>query len=339
MRINCIHLLLLLAMLAVVCPGPGYSQMNDFDTTSGQGTYEDDAPERKRSRFWRHPKMGTATEQLMYAQELEAAGKDKAAGKAYRELVSSWHDSSEALTAQRGFARTLEQRAKHMEAFDELQYLFDFFPGKFDYEEVLIEQYRIANLIAAGKRGNVLFLDGWTRPERALPLYAKIVANGPRWNRAAEVRYRIGQIQEKIGEVEDACSSYEALSMQHPNTLFAAESALRRACCLEEMALDRPRNEKALLEAMRAFEVFMSRYPDHEGVEGAAGKSTELMERLATLTFQQAEFYDQMAKKPAAALIAYRHFIHRFPTSRLAPQASLRIQTLTKELGKDENEG
>ncbi|MBL7115722.1 MAG: tetratricopeptide repeat protein [Kiritimatiellae bacterium] len=333
------HLLLLLAMCAAAIPGLSYAQMNDFDTRPQGGTVEDAGPERKRSRFWFRPKMETATEQLMYAQTLEVEGKIKAAGKAYRELVSFWHESPEALIAQRGFARTLEKRAKHADAFDELQYLFDFFPGKFDYEEALNEQYRIANLIAAGKRGDVLFFNGWTRPERALPLYEKIVANGPRWSRAAEVRFRIGQIQEKIGEVENACKAYEVLGMRHPKTVFAAESALRRAYCLETLALKRPRNEKALLEAMRAFEVFLSRYPDHDGVEGAAGKSTELMERLATLAFQQAEFYDKMVKKSAAALIAYRNFIQRYPTSRLAPQASLRIQILTKELGRDENEG
>ena len=59
-----------------------------------------------------------------------------------------------------------------------------------------------------------------------------------------------------------------------------------------------------------------------------------LMGRRARLAYEKALFYDKLAKKPAAALQAYRSFVRMFPRSEWTPLAQVRIDQLALEVEK-----
>ena len=151
----------------------------------------DQLPERKRARFWIRAAKTTPEEQLAFARKLEADGRTKEAMKQYKALVHNWHESSEAVEAQYAWARLLESRAEFDEAFDAYQYMADFFPGRFDHEDLLRKQLSLADQIRTQRHIRFFFLRGMPLPERALPRYENILKNAPEWEHADDAQFQI----------------------------------------------------------------------------------------------------------------------------------------------------
>ena len=59
-----------------------------------------------------------------------------------------------------------------------------------------------------------------------------------------------------------------------------------------------------------------------------------LKDSLMTLYFERASYYDNIARRPQSALIAYTDFITRFPAAKQAALVNDRIDTLKAQLDK-----
>ena len=289
----------------------------------------DVVPEKKTPGFiFRHPSKETAKEQLEHANQLLDLGKLKKAMKAYRALVHEWHESPEAAKAQMAFAGILEQKKKHKAAFDEYQYLIDHFTGQFSHEEALDHQFRLANHEMTRRHFRIFFMPGYTAPENALPLFRKIVANGPNWEKAAQSQFYIGLIHEEMEEYEEAVDAYEIVGTRYRDTDFGSDAAFRRAKCLFMMADRSPRDEASCMRALSALASYIADYAGEPGVVKAKENLQTLKLRLADMYFKKATFYDVVQKRPKSAIIAYTDYIKRFPLSERSDEAAQRVVEL-----------
>jgi tetratricopeptide (TPR) repeat protein len=310
-------------------------QPGGFDeTTLAQ---DQQKPERKLPGFFHRPTKSTPAEQLAYARSLEAAGRIRAAMKQYVAIVHQWHASLEAPIAQEAYARLLAEREKYEQAFSEYQYLFDFFAGTFDSPRILKEQFKIANAVCAERHGGLFLFKGVTTPERALPMFGKIVANAPQWDRAAEAQFMVGSIHEEGKDYSLAASAYEAVQLRYPSSPAAGDAAFGRAGCLCFLARKTPRDEEGLRNAISAISVFVRDFPANPAVETARGYLGEMKNRLEKLSYDRAVFYDRAARRPEAALIAYREFMGLFPCSERRKEVEERMAYLQRQL-EDRNE-
>jgi tetratricopeptide (TPR) repeat protein len=289
---------------------------------------EKDQPERKHAGWFTHPARPTPAEQLAYAQSLEAAGRLRAAAGEYDALVHKWHESPEATTAQMSYASMLEKRRKYVGAFNEYQYLIEQFAGRFAFEEVLERQYQIATHVQTVRHGTFGFLQGYTTPTRAIPLFEKLALNAPHWARSAEVQFTLGQLYEQDGEFELASQAYETTLTDHSESPYAPRGAFGRANAMYKLSNANPRDEMGCRQALSAFSVFLRDYPNDEHAEEAQTGRDEMKARLARMYYDRAVFYDKLAHKPEAALINYSEFIKQFPTSPQAEAVTRRMQEL-----------
>jgi outer membrane protein assembly factor BamD (BamD/ComL family) len=289
--------------------------------------------ERKTLGWFRHPRKTTPAEQMKFADEMLASGYQREAAKQYNALVCVWPESSEAPAAQMAYAKILEDREDYVDAFDEFQYLIDHFAGRFPFEEALDRQFRIANTLMTQKHGRILF-GGYKAPERALPLFEQIVKNGPQWKNTSQAQFYVGTINEDMQDYGAAIKAYEAIPFSSPDSAYVEEASFRRAHCLYVQANATPRNEPSYREALSALSMFQRDFPNSSYAESAGKYLDELKERLARLHYDRALFYDRIAKRPQAAVIAYADFIRNFPGSVLATEASDRMDTLKLEMEK-----
>jgi tetratricopeptide (TPR) repeat protein len=285
-------------------------------------------PQRKRPGFWRRPERATPAEQLVHAQALETEGRRRRAARQYRALVHEWHDTPEAIKAQRAYAELLETRGKYDAAFNEFQYLVDFYAGQFDYADVLDHQFRIANEVMTRRYGGLLFLPGFESPERALPLFEQIAKNAPTWGRGPEVQFYIGWILEEDKQYQDAVRAYDKLRQRWPRSELAVTAAFGGARCLVRLADKSTRDEVGCQRALEALAGFIRDYPDDPNVEQATIERDRLNDRLVTMHYERAAYYDLIARKPASALIAYADFLRRFPYADQAEAVSERVREL-----------
>ena len=295
------------------------------------GGFEQAGPDeivRKHPGFWRRPDRETAAEQLAYARSLAAGGSARKASKQYRALVHEWHDTPEAVIAQGAYAALLEARGKYNEAFNEFQYMVEFYAGQFDYGEVLDRQFRIANEVMNHRYGGFLFWGGFKSPERALPLFEQLAENGPAWERGPEVQFFMGWIQEQDKQYDAAIRAYDVLRQRWPHDELAATAGFGGTRCLVRLADANARDEVICRRALVGLAGYIRDYPDHPNVELAKSERDRLSSLLSGLYYERAAYYDKIAKRPDSALIAYADFLRQFPYAEEAEAVSLRVREL-----------
>ncbi len=327
-----IYILMLCTAIGLVSPiawAQDSYRPDNFEPPSA--TEKSDRIQRKRPGFFHRPKEDSAPEQFAYAADLEKRGRLRSAKSAYNDLVHRWHDSAEGPKAQLRIAHILYDQGKYNKAFKEFQYLVEYYSGRFKYNEVLDRQLRIANQIMGDRWGDILFLPGFEAPERALPLLEAIVANAPNWEKTAGVRLSIGLIYEEIGDLDEAIGAYADVEQHHAGTAEAENAAFRRCHCLYILSKKAPRDEKRCRDALSALASFLARYKQSEKQEEAEELLNILNKRLANMYFERARFYDEIAKRPESALIAYRDFLKRFPSSDKAQIAYARTEALKQD--------
>ena len=293
-------------------------------------------PTKKRPSIFRRPAEDSPVLQLAYANRLLEEGNAGKAMEEYRALVHAWHDTPEAAAAQQQYAGLLESKGSYKRAFDEFQYLIDNYSGYFPYEEAIEHQFRIANQVRTVRHGRFFFFSGFTTPESALPLYEKIVENAPNWRRAPEAQFFIAVIHEDGKDYELARAAYEVIQLRYPDSAFVAEASYRRAETLYRMAKSNARDEESGRRALSALAAFIRDYPGDPKVEAAREHLALIKSRLADMYFERAQFYDAVANRPKAAIIAYTDFVKNFPSSDLKAEATDRIEILQQEMENSE---
>jgi tetratricopeptide (TPR) repeat protein len=305
-----------------------FEQPRDFPDASDQ----ENAPKRKQPGWFdMSPNKPSAADQLAYASELREQGRQRKAIRESNRLVLFWPHAEEAPAAQYMQALILEERGKLHAAFREFQYLVDFYAGKFDYNNVLEHQLQLANTVRTTKTGAFLFFSGFSSPERSIELYEQIVKNAPAWPRAPEAQFNIGLVHEELNDFDEAVLAYDTLLHRYPDSVQASDGSFHRAICVYRMAVKYPRDERRTMDAMVALSGFVAAHPRHPQAESARQYREDLLLGLGEKYFDQAVFYDKIARKPSAAIIAYRDFVRRFPSSSRVQEAQSRIEELKTE--------
>lgn len=302
-------------------------------STAYTETKDDDKPRIKRgNRWYRHPQCNTAAEQLQLAFNYYKANRYRKAANAYQALVYAWPDSPQAPEAQLALAMVQETRQNFTKAFDEYQYLFEYYPGQFDYQEVLDRQFKIANYLMKTKKGAFLFFSGFEAPERALPMYEKIIKNAPAGKFAATAQLNIGIIHEMNEEEEEAVTAYEILQNRYNDENLAAQASFREAHCLVKLHEQRPNDEDTCNSARAALVQFITSYPGHEKVAQARVFLKDMNDKQAKRAYDLGQYYQKIARRPKAAIIAYEDFLRKYPGTPLAHEAREQLAILNKEV-------
>lgn len=289
--------------------------------------------ERKgRSLFNRPAKDGPA-EQYLYASSLRDTAHLIRAGRQFNALVRSWPDSPEAPAAQAALAEVLEARRRYEAAFEEYQYLVDHYRNLFPFKDVIERQFSIAETVTTARR-RVLGLPVFASPERAIPMFEKIVENAPRWERAPEAQFRVGNIHERNRDDDLAAAAYETVMIRYSDSSLAGDAEFRMARCLYRLSESSPNDVGACEEAGMALARYLDSRPGHPGHDQAFECLGRIKKRLADQLYEQARYYDRIAKKPEAARRAYRKLLERFPDAEQSAVARARLKELADDEGK-----
>lgn len=298
---------------------------------------EEDTGMRKREpSVFHRPSRDSPVVQLALADALLASGDTKRALKEYRALVHRWHDTPQAVRAQLTYAQALQSMREYDKAFDEFQYLIEYFAGSFPHDTALEAQFAVANHVRAARTGGLLFFRGFRSPERAIPMFEKIIRNAPNWKRAPEAQLYLGLIHEEAKDFELAVDAFETLTQRYPQSEYAAEAQFRSARGLYRIAKSRPRDERASREALSSLAAFVADHRGNPNEQEAQKCREEIKESLADLYYERAVFYDRMRNRQRAAIIAYTDFLKHFPLSTRAADAKERIAALQNDLGEEE---
>lgn len=298
-------------------------------TATAAKPYVEQAPKRGFHLFIR-PREKSPEAQWTHVQMLDRSGRTRAAAKQALALRTYWPNAPEAPQAQLYYARRMEQRQRLQVAFDAYQHLIDHYTGRFEFNEVLDHQMQIAETLMERKKGKFLFLPGFDAPERAIPLFEKIVASAPEGKHAAEAYFLIGAAHERAYDYEEAIDAYFTALNRFPQSEFAETAALAQAKCHVKISDDSPNDSRALDTAIAACNLFLQRYPNSDQRAEIEVHRARLRDQQAAAAFARARYYDRILRKRDSAIIEYRTFIALFPDAPQIPEARRRIEQLIK---------
>jgi len=214
------------------------------------------------------------------------------------------------------------------DAFEAYQELVTRYAGRFDFNDVIGRQIRLADRIAE-RRAMRWLLGGFSTPERALPLYTQILTNAPNSAGAPGVALRIGRIHEENGDLAEAIAAYAEVRIRYPDALEAEEAAARRIECLLRLVRRAPNHTAMLDEAWSSIRDFLARYPQSPHAAQISRHAAEVAERRARIAFESAQMYDRARYSNEVIRTAYERFLAQFPESPWAPAARRRIAELS----------
>ena len=97
---------------------------------------------------------------------------------------------------------------------------------------------------------------------------------------------------------------------------------------MNKLADESPNSELALEEAWIATVLYQQRYPTTDHAPAVEAYRDTLLSQRSKIAYEHAQYYDQIAKRPEAALRAYEEFVKKFPSSEWTKLAKIRIEAL-----------
>jgi len=331
LRIGVVFLMTVVVSPIIYAQGPDQNYAQEEDVVFDNGSV---ALKQKLPSFFHRAHKETAAEQFEYATLLLEKGESKSAINEFNDLIHTWPSSTLAPEAQLAIALEFENIKKYERAFNEFQYLINYYPNKFPYDVAIDHQMAIANHIRTSKK-RFLGIPMGSNKGLSIELYNQIVQNAPNWDQTPLAELYSCVLEEDHGDYESAIAGYELLMQQFPASKHIPEAKFRRLSCLFELTKRYKRDQQVYLTAMEAAAEFIRDYPTNENIDEAKKVYTNSKGSLAKMNYDIAVFYDKQNKKESA-IIAYNSFIDSFPDSKHADASRKRVKQLKKAIiGKE----
>lgn len=119
-----------------------------------------------------------------------------------------------------------------------------------------------------------------------------------------------------------AATEYERFMQLYSNDERVPVAEFERAVCFYELSPRYQLDQTDSRQALSAFQLFISRYPDHELVDEAEERVQELREKLARKKIEAASLYENRDMYRAAA-VTYERAFDQYPETSWADDALL----------------
>ena len=310
---------------------PGGNSPYATDAYPGFDDVDDSKPPERREPswlWWRRPKKSTPAEQYAYAKELEAAEDFSGAASACDALVREWPSSVEAPQAQLRFAKILAtEQEDYVEAFAQLEYLFDFYARDCPYLELVEYGYKLVNTMRDKKK--TWFGLSFLSNKQVRRNYESIVRRAPSAPYVPEAMLKIAELREEELEYEEAVKVYESLSTKYPLRTEARTAAYREARARMWLCRRLAYNMSRCGETRGFLRQVMKRYPDIEQMDELKAWLEELEKYMDEAAYKNAKSYDSRRRTAHAARSAWELFLKEHPASPHADEARARIAELS----------
>lgn len=313
---------------AVAGASPGGNSPYATDAYPGFDGLDDvKRPARREKSWWFGVQRETSAGQYVYAQELEAAGDFKGAAKACDALVREWPSSAEAPQAQLRFVKLLAKELEdYEEAFEQLEYLLDFYSRDCPYKELVEYGYRLVNVMVDRKKSWFGFSFLSNRLVRQH--YESVVRRAPGAPYVPEALLKIADLREQDQQYEEAVKVYGMLQNRFPLSDAARTAAYREARARMWLCRRLAYNVPRCRDTAGYLEMTLARHPNLEQADEVRGWAAELARYMAEDAYRTAKFYDSKQRTRHAARASWERYLAEYPDSPHAEEVRARIAEL-----------
>jgi outer membrane protein assembly factor BamD len=273
-----------------------------------------------------------ALELMNRAREAEEKGSTRSALKAYTKVTKQYTNSVYAPEAYYRIAKIRLARKQYYKAFDAYQAIVIRYPNNDRFNEVIGEQYRIANALMDGARNRLLgTIPGFRNRDRAVQYFEQIIANAPYSDYAPLALMNVARAHQRAKRVPEAIDALDRMINNYPQSLLAPDAYIRLAQTHASLVDGPYYDQSSTREAITYFEDFMILFPGDPNLNAAEGGLDDMKTVLAESKIKIADFYFDKRDNYKAARVFYNEAITTYPDSAVAQRAKERLAEVDAE--------
>jgi outer membrane protein assembly factor BamD len=267
-----------------------------------------------------------ALELMNRARQAEEAGHSRSALKTYARVTRQYNNSVYAPEAFYRIAKIRLARKQYYRAFDAYQAMIVRYPNNERFNEVIGEQYRIANALMDGARNRLWgTVPAFRNRDRAVQYFEQIVANAPYSDYAPLGLMNVARAHQRAKRVPEAIDALDRMINNYPQSLLAPDAYLKLAQTHASLVDGPLYDQSSTREAITYFEDYMILFPSDPNLDKAEDGLDDMRTVLAESKVKIADFYFTKRSNYKAARVFYNEAITTYPDSAVAQRAQTRL--------------
>lgn len=261
-------------------------------------------------------------ERMTSARKAHEAGELGRALADYKEVIEEYEGTILAPEALWQTALIRVERLQWTRGFGALQRIVDEYPDYPGFQDVISEQFAIADALRQGARLRLFWIiPGFRSPERAVEYFEQIVTNAPFSEYAPKALLHAANLQGDLNNLDEAIDLYDRFISDYPNHEDVADAYFGLAEAFSSRMRGPAYDQGANREAIGYYEDFVLLYPDHPRAAEAEEQILEMSEVLAQSRIILGDFYFNHRDNFHAARVFYNEAITIAPQSETAADA------------------
>lgn len=261
------------------------------------------------------------------ARNSEEKGSRWSAIRTYKKVVKKYPNS---IYAPEAFYRTGHLRLanrQYYKGFEAFQQIMTRYPNSDRFNEVLGEQFRIAQSLREGKRNyHWGWLPSFRSKERSITYFEWVVANAPFSDYAPLALMTVAKTHQELNNTPYAIDALDRLINNYPQSLLAPDAYLQLAQTHASLVDGPAYDQESTLEAITYFEDYMILFPESDGLAEAQEGLNEMRTIYAQSKIILADYYLKHIRSYKGARVFYNEAITSFPDSEIAEQAKAKLE-------------
>ena len=279
-----------------------------------------------------------ALDAMNKARATEENGHHSSAMSSYERIARKYPNSIYAPEALYRAAKIRLERKQYFKAFNQFQDIVTRYPGTTHFNEIIGEQYRIANALLDGAR-NYYFglIPGFKSRSKGVEDFEKILVTAPYSDYAPLALMNIARGHQLLHEPDEAIDALDRMINTYPQNFLAPDAYLKLAQAHAALVEGPYYDQASTKQAITYFEDFMILFPSDIGVATADKGLADMKDVLAESKIKIGDFYFYKRSNYKAARVFYNEAITAYPDSAIAKTARARLAEVNAAEEKSKN--
>lgn len=274
-----------------------------------------------------------ALELMNKARSAEEKSDYGSALRTYKRVIKNYPQSIYAPEACYRTAYIRLARHQYDKAFTAFQEIVTRYPNTPKFNQVISEQFRIANAVFNGARNRLWGVVplGKNR-EKAIPYYEQILYNAPYSEQAPAALMSIAKAHQRFNNVPEALDALDRMINFYPESLLTPDAYLKLAQIHASLVEGPYYDQSSTNEAITYYQDFMILFPGDPNVTAAEQGLARMKQELAESKMKMADYYYKRRQNYKAARVLYNEAITAHPDSEVAKRARAQLILIDQQL-------